>query len=176
MYIVKGSKLELPTLYCQVSWGIWLYIPHLESLPFQNFRLIRINGKNVWYHFISSWSFASCWPYSKSLTIQVWILYENCYFLSHRIPDCHTYIANCHMFDTFLQLQFVFSFEWVLYYSAMFSDSGINWCGETSIAWHWEPNFWKCWKTAKLWKDSVFFLSSPSFLGSSSIRSRKIFR
>ena len=48
MYIVKGSKLELPTLYCQVSWGTWLYIPHLESLPFQNFRLIRINGKNVY--------------------------------------------------------------------------------------------------------------------------------
>ena len=172
MYIVKGSNAILPSQLRNLTLYSTPWI-----LAFSEFQVDPYQWKEcIWYHFISSWSFASCWPYSKSLTIQVWILYENCYFLSHRIPDCHTYIANCHMFDTFLQLQFVFSFEWVLYYSAMFSDSGINWCGETSIAWHWEPNFWKCWKTAKLWKDSVFFLSSPSFLGSSSIRSRKIFR
>ena len=145
---------------------------------FSDFQLdLYQREKYEWYYFLSSWCFASCWPYSTSLSIQVWILYENCQFLSNRIPDCCTYIANCHMCDIFPAIKiFVFSLEWALYYSAMFSDSCLHWCGGTSIAWHWEQIFWKCRKTAKLWKDSsVFFLSSPSFLGSSFIRSRKIF-
>ena len=105
LYIVKGSHTVLPsqlrnlTLYATP----WVF-------AFSEFQVDPYLWKEyVWCYILSSWFFASCWPYSTSLSIQVWILYENCQFLSNRIPDCHTYIANCHMCDTFLQLNFLFS-------------------------------------------------------------------